>query len=86
MKWLALLRKSSEQQQQQQIFFIYVTHDYKLKIVSTQIAQANQGGLKKQELIIVMIVIVKDYKANEIENKGDYYDNTKGGFICNLRV
>lgn len=67
-------------------FFIYVTLDYKLKIVSTQIAQANQGGLKKQELIIVMIVIMKDYKANEIENKGDYYDNTKGGFICNLRV
>ena len=33
-----------------------------------------------------MIVIMKDYKANEIENKGDYYDNTKGGFICNLRV
>ena len=67
-------------------FSIYVTHDYKLKIVSTQIAQANQGGLKKQELIIVMIVIMKDYKANEIENKGDYYDNTKGRFICNLRV
>ena len=33
-----------------------------------------------------MIVIMKDYKANGIENKGDYYDNTKGGFICNLRV
>ena len=56
------------------------------KIVSTQIAQANQGGLKKQKLIIVMIFIMKNYKANEIENKGDYYDNTKGGFICNLHV
>lgn len=56
------------------------------KIVSTQIAQANRGGLKKQTLIIVMIVIMKNYKANEIENKSDYYDNTKGGFICNLRV
>ena len=29
---------------------------------------------------------MKDYKANELENKGDHYDNTKGGFICNLRV
>ena len=33
-----------------------------------------------------MIVIIKNYKANEIKNKGDYYDNTKGGFICNIRV
>ena len=56
------------------------------KIVSTQIAQANRGGLKKQKLIIVMIVIMKNYKANKIKNKGDYYDNTKGGFICNIRV
>ena len=56
------------------------------KIVSTQIAQANRGGLKKQKLIIVMIVIIKNYKANEIKNKGDYYDNTKDGFICNIRV
>lgn len=29
---------------------------------------------------------MKDYKANEIENKGDYYDNTKGGFICNCNL
>lgn len=46
------------------------------KIVSTQIAQANR----------VMIVIMKNYKANEIKDKGDYYDNTKGGFIYNIRV
>lgn len=37
------------------------------KIVSTQIALANRGGLKKQTLIIVMIVIMKNYKANEIK-------------------
>ena len=29
---------------------------------------------------------MKNYKANEIKNKGDYYDNTKGEFICNIRV
>lgn len=56
------------------------------KIVSTQIALANRGGLKKQTLIIVMIVIMKNYKANKIKNRGDYYDNTKGGFISTIHV
>lgn len=49
-------------------FFIYVMHDCKLRQLSPQIAQANRGSLKKRKLIIIIIVVTRNYNADEIKN------------------